>query len=56
VVLASGYPEVPGDEIGLPRLSKPYRQEDLARLLASLVGVEPPPFPGNGLSVPTPAE
>ena len=41
VVLASGYPEVPGDELGLPRLSKPYRQEELARLLASMVGAEP---------------
>ena len=43
VVLASGYPEVPGDELGVPRLSKPYRQEELARLLASMVGSEPPP-------------
>ncbi len=42
VVLASGYPEVPGDELGVPRLSKPYRQEELARLLASMVGAEPP--------------
>src|SRR5207245_3358438 len=40
VVLASGYPEVPGDELGLPRLSKPYRQEELARLLASMVGAQ----------------
>jgi len=44
VVLASGYPEVPGDELGLPRLSKPYRQEELVRLLVSLVGVGAPPF------------
>jgi len=51
VVLASGYPEVPGDELGLPRLSKPYRQEELARLLASLVGVEPSPFSGGRLSI-----
>ncbi len=43
VVLASGYPELPGDEAGVPRLSKPYRQEELARLLASMVGSEPPP-------------
>jgi CheY-like chemotaxis protein len=41
VVLASGYSEVPGDELGVPRLSKPYRQEELARLLASMVGAEP---------------
>ena len=38
VVLASGYPEIPGDELGVPRLSKPYRQEELARLLASMIG------------------
>jgi len=44
VVLASGYPEVPGDELGVPRLSKPYRQEELARLLANMVGTEPPPM------------
>lgn len=44
VVLASGYKEVPGDELGLPRLSKPYRQEERVRLLVSLVGVEAPPL------------
>ena len=38
VVLASGYPEVPGDKLGLPRLAKPYRQEELARLVAIVVG------------------
>ena len=43
VVLASGYPELPGDELGVPRLSKPYRQEELARLLASMVDSEPQP-------------
>jgi len=53
VVLVSGYPEVPGDELGLPRLSKPYRQEELARLLASLVDVEPPPFSGGAISTPS---
>jgi signal transduction histidine kinase len=52
VVLASGYPEVPGDELGLPRLSKPYRQEELARLLASLVGIERSPVPGDSLPIP----
>ena len=56
VVLASGYPEVPGDELGLPRLSKPYRQEELARVLASLVSAEPAPVPGGSLSIPTAAE
>jgi signal transduction histidine kinase len=48
VVLASGYPEVPGDELDLPRLSKPYRQEELARLMASMVGAQP----AGGLSIP----
>jgi CheY-like chemotaxis protein len=38
VVLASGYAELPADNLGLPRLSKPYRQEELARVLAGLVG------------------
>lgn len=51
VVLTSGYPELPGDELGLPRLSKPYRQEELAQLLASIIGVEPIPFPGGTLSI-----
>jgi signal transduction histidine kinase len=41
VVLASGYTDLPADELGLPRLSKPYRQEELARLLASLVTADP---------------
>jgi len=36
VVLASGYPELPKGELNFPRLSKPYRQEELARLLAGL--------------------
>jgi signal transduction histidine kinase len=48
VVLASGFPEIPGDELGLPRLSKPYRQEELARILASMVDAGPT----TGLSVP----
>jgi signal transduction histidine kinase len=48
VVLASGYPDVPGDELGLPRLAKPYRQEELARLLASMIAAEP----AASLSVP----
>ena len=42
VVLASGYAELPADTLGLPRLSKPYRQEELARLLAGLVGAGAP--------------
>jgi signal transduction histidine kinase len=42
VVLASGYTELPVDELGLPRLTKPYRQEELARLMARLVGAGRP--------------
>ena len=55
VVLASGYPDLPADELDLPRLSKPYRQEELARLLASLVGVEPRPLADGGQSAPSAA-
>jgi signal transduction histidine kinase len=43
VVLASGYAELPADTLGLPRLSKPYRQEELACVLAGLVGAGLPP-------------
>jgi signal transduction histidine kinase len=42
VVLASGFADLPADELGLPRLSKPYRQEDLAQLLANLLTAGPP--------------
>jgi CheY-like chemotaxis protein len=37
VVLATGYANIPSDLPALPRLNKPYRQQDLAALLASLV-------------------
>ncbi len=38
IVIASGYAELPGDgDLALPRLSKPYRQQDLAALVARLV-------------------
>jgi len=38
VILATGYAELPnGEEPGLPRLSKPYRQEDLAAQIAMVV-------------------
>ena len=38
VVLASGYTELPGElHPDLPRLAKPYKQEELASLLASLL-------------------
>jgi signal transduction histidine kinase len=39
VVIATGYAELPGEpESGLPRLSKPYRQQDLAALVTRLTG------------------
>jgi len=42
IVIASGYAELPGDgDLGLPRLSKPYRQQDLAAVLARLVRDRP---------------
>ena len=42
IVIASGYAELPGDgDLGLPRLSKPYRQQDLAALVASLIRDRP---------------
>jgi CheY-like chemotaxis protein len=42
IVIASGYAELPGDEdLGLPRLSKPYRQHDLATLVARLIRDRP---------------
>jgi signal transduction histidine kinase len=56
VVLVSGYPELPNGELGFPRLLKPYRQAELARLLAGLAGVESSPFPGDSLSISPPAD
>jgi CheY-like chemotaxis protein len=42
IIIASGYAELPGDgDLGLPRLSKPYRQHDLAALVARLVRDRP---------------
>jgi signal transduction histidine kinase len=42
VAIATGYAELPSDgELELPRLSKPYRQQDLAALVARLVGPQP---------------
>jgi signal transduction histidine kinase len=42
VAIATGYAELPGDgDPGLPRLSKPYRQQELAALVARLVGAAP---------------
>jgi hypothetical protein len=38
VILATGYAELPnGDVPNLPRLSKPFRQEDLAKVLDHVV-------------------
>ena len=46
VVIATGYAELTGDgDCALPRLSKPYRQRDVAVLLARLVGDKPASFP-----------
>ena len=41
VIMATGYAELPppeGDDVALPRLSKPFRQEDLATAIANAVG------------------
>jgi signal transduction histidine kinase len=39
VVIATGYADLPADsELGLPRLSKPYRQQEVAELVARMVG------------------
>src|SRR3954471_3949307 len=44
IVLATGYSELPVDgEPGLPRLLKPYRQQELAQLVARMI--EPVPRP-----------
>jgi CheY-like chemotaxis protein len=39
IILATGYAELPaGADAGLPRLAKPYRQEDLVDAIASAIG------------------
>jgi len=39
IVIATGYADVPGEsDLGLPRLSKPYRQQELAEMLVQLIG------------------
>jgi signal transduction histidine kinase len=44
IILATGYADLPNtDDPGLPRLAKPYRREDLGRMLANLVGPESAP-------------
>jgi len=42
VIIATGYAELPGElDPSVPRLSKPYRQQDLAAVVAQLVGEQP---------------
>src|SRR5438094_4019795 len=42
VIIATGYAELPGElDPSVPRLSKPYRQQDLAAVVAHLVGEQP---------------
>ena len=42
VVIATGYADLPTDgELGLPRLSKPYRQQELAETVARMIGNVP---------------
>ncbi len=44
VVLATGYADLPNvNDPGLPRLAKPYRREELAHMLTTLVGQAPAP-------------
>jgi CheY-like chemotaxis protein len=39
IIIATGYAELPADrDLRLPRLLKPYSQQDLALLLATLIG------------------
>ena len=46
IIIVTGYAELPGDrDLELPRLSKPYRQQDLARLLATLIGQHAAQYP-----------
>ena len=51
VAIVSGYTELPGGELhsDVPRLAKPYRQDDLARLIAQLVNA---PTRGAGIRRP----
>jgi CheY-like chemotaxis protein len=39
IILATGYADLPnGEDPGLPRLSKPYQQEELATMIARTLG------------------
>ncbi len=41
IILATGYADLPNaEDSGLPRLAKPYRRDEMARMLATLVGEE----------------
>jgi hypothetical protein len=41
ILLATGYSDrVPGEDIGLPKLPKPYLQGDLAAAIARLPGAD----------------
>jgi signal transduction histidine kinase len=42
IVIATGYADVPDDDPSLPRLAKPYKQQDLAALIDSLIGEAAP--------------
>jgi CheY-like chemotaxis protein len=42
VVIATGYADLPAEvQLGLPRLSKPYRQQELAELVGRMIGDQP---------------
>jgi CheY-like chemotaxis protein len=42
IILATGYAELPnGEDPGLPRLSKPYLQDELEAQIAKVVGGTP---------------
>ncbi|WP_340647630.1 PAS domain S-box protein [Phenylobacterium sp.] len=46
VILATGYAELPsGSDSNLPRLAKPFLQDDLARALQEVLAVKPPEAP-----------
>jgi hypothetical protein len=46
VVIATGYPELPkGSNLDLPRLNKPYGQEELAAMIARLMPARAAPTP-----------
>jgi len=48
VIIATGYAELPGElDRSVPRLSKPYRQQDLAAVVAQLVGEQPAAEPAS---------